>query len=353
MARAGVIETPHGTVYTPVFMPIGTKGAVKGVLPEQLHAIGAQIILGNTYHLFLRPGHTLVRDIFGSLHAMMGWNKPILTDSGGFQIFSLAPLRKITEEGVTFRSHLDGSQHFLSPERSIEIQEALQADIMMAFDECPALPCDGTVLAKSIDRTTRWAKRCLAARRTDTALFGIVQGGVSETLRKKHLADITALPFDGYALGGLSVGETREEMYSIVQAIAPLMPPNKPRYLMGVGMPRDIVIAILSGIDMFDCVIPTRNARNGQLFTREGRLNIKNQRFARDTRPPDERCSCMTCRSFSRAYLHHLYRSGDILSSVLNSIHNLQFYLDIVEETRRLILEKKGTEALRLVASYE
>lgn len=351
-ARAGILETPHGVVHTPIFMPVGTKGSVKGVLPGHLRDLGAEIILGNTYHLFLRPGHALVKETFGSLHGMMGWAGPILTDSGGFQVFSLGPLRKITEEGVEFRSHLDGSKQFLSPELSIEVQEALGADIMMAFDECPALPCSDEEMAASMERTTRWAERCLRARQGDGALFGIIHGGVSESLRRQHLAEMTAFPFDGYALGGLSVGERKEEMYHIVETIAPLMPPDKPRYLMGVGTPRDIVTAILAGIDMFDCVMPTRNARNGQLFTREGVLNIKNQCFARDTRPLDEQCGCIACRSFTRAYLHHLYRNGEILASVLNSIHNLQFYLDLVKEVRRLILEGRTSEAPALVANY-
>ncbi len=353
-ARAGLIETPRGTVHTPIFMPVGTKGSVKGVLPDQLRALGAEIILGNTYHLMLRPGHELIRETFGTLHRMMGWDGPILTDSGGFQVFSLGPLRKMTEEGVEFRSHLDGSKEFLSPERSIEIQEALGADIMMAFDECPALPCTDDEMRASMERTTRWEARCLAARKSDAALFGIVQGGVSETLRREHLAAIAALPFDGYALGGLSVGEEKEDMYRIIQAVAPLMPADKPRYLMGVGTPRDLVTAILSGVDMFDCVMPTRNARNGQLFTRDGSFNIKRKEFERDTRPVDERCSCAACRGgFTRAYLNHLYRSGEILAAVLNTIHNLQFYLDLVKETRRLILDGRADDAWSLVAPYD
>jgi len=333
-ARAGVIKTDRGEIKTPIFMPVGTQGTVKAVLPDQLEELGAQIILGNTYHLFLRPGHELIRDTFGSLHKMMNWNRPILTDSGGFQVFSLGPLRKIKEEGVYFSSHLDGSKRFISPEISIEIQEALGSDIMMAFDECPALPCTRDYMLDSMDRTTRWAKRCLDARKGSGALFGIFQGGVDIFLRKKHLEDISALPFDGFAIGGLSVGEEKEDMYKIVEEIAHLMPSDKPRYLMGVGTPRDIVKAILEGIDMFDCVMPTRNARNGQLFTWTGPLNIKRHEFERDTKPIDEKCSCYTCRNFSRSYLRHLYKSGEYLSPILNSIHNLHFYLELVKTAR-------------------
>lgn len=352
-ARAGTIETPHGAVHTPIFMPVGTKGSVKGVLPQQLREAGVEIVLGNTYHLFLRPGHALIHETFGSLHRMIGWDGPILTDSGGFQVFSLGPLRKITEEGVEFRSHLDGSLEFLSPELSIAIQEALGADIMMAFDECPALPCSDDEMLASMERTTRWEARCLAARKGDGALFGIVQGGVSEALRRKHLADISALPFDGYALGGLSVGEEKEDMYRIIRSIGPIMPADRPRYLMGVGTPRDLVTAILSGIDMFDCVMPTRNARNGQLFTHGGTMNIKNKEFERDTRPIDERCSCLTCRSFSRGYLNHLFKNGEILAAVLNSIHNIHYYLELTATMRRLILEGRAEEGFALVAAYE
>lgn len=336
-ARKGVISTGRGDILTPIFMPVGTQGTVKAVLPQQLEELGAQIILGNTYHLFLRPGHELIKETFGSLHKMMNWNRPILTDSGGFQVFSLGPLRKIKEEGVYFASHLDGSKRFISPEISIEIQEALGSDIMMAFDECPALPCTRDYMIDSMDRTTRWAKRCLDARTTDAALFGIFQGGVDLFLRKKHLEDIAALPFDGFAIGGLSVGEEKKDMYKIVEEIAHLMPEEKPRYLMGVGTPKDIVKAIMEGIDMFDCVMPTRNARNGQLFTWSGTLNIKRKEFERDTRPIDENCGCYTCRNFSRSYLRHLYKAGEYLSPILNSIHNLHFYLELVKTARNTI----------------
>ncbi|HPM47401.1 MAG TPA: tRNA guanosine(34) transglycosylase Tgt [bacterium] len=342
-ARSGIISTERGEIKTPIFMPVGTQGTVKAVLPDQLEELGAQIILGNTYHLFLRPGHELIKQTFGSLHKMMNWNRPILTDSGGFQVFSLGPLRKIKEEGVYFSSHLDGSKRFISPEISIEIQESLGSDIMMAFDECPALPCTRDYMLDSMDRTTRWAKRCLEARTTDAALFGIFQGGVDIFLRKKHLEEISALPFDGFAIGGLSVGEEKEDMYKIIEEIGHLMPEDKPRYLMGVGTPRDIVKAILEGIDMFDCVIPTRNARNGQLFTWSGTLNIKRQEFERDTLPIDEKCDCYTCRNFSRSYLRHLYKAGEYLSPILNSIHNLHFYLELVK-TARIHIENDTIE---------
>jgi len=353
-SRRGRITTPHGTIETPIFMPVGTQGTVKAVLPDQLEALGAQIILGNTYHLFLRPGHHLVREVFGSLHNMMKWDHPILTDSGGFQVFSLGPLRKIKEEGVYFSSHLDGSKRFISPEISIEIQESLGSDIMMAFDECPALPCSDDYMIESMHRTTRWAKRCLEARKSDNALFGITQGGTNLELRKMHLAEMTELPFDGFSIGGLSVGETKEEMYRMLEEVPHLLPAEKPRYLMGVGTPRDIVKGILEGVDMFDCVMPTRNARNAQLFTRNGTMNIKRAEYERDTRPVDERCSCYTCRNFSRAYLRHLYKAGEYLSPILNSIHNLHFYLDLVAEARKRIEEGTIAEFYKEISSvYE
>jgi len=337
-ARAGIINTPHGAIHTPIFMPVGTKGTVKGLLPSQLEDLGAEIILGNTYHLFLRPGHSLVKETFGTLHNMMQWKHPILTDSGGFQVFSLSGLRKITEEGVHFQSHIDGSKRFISPEISIEIQEALGSDIMMAFDECPALPTTKEYLKKSIDRTTRWAKRSFEARKGENALFGIFQGGTDIEMRKYHLKQMTEIPFDGFAIGGLSVGEAKEDMYNVLEKVAFKMPEEKPRYLMGVGTPRDIVKGVLEGVDMFDCVMPTRNARNGQLFTRNGTLNIKRKEFTKDTRPIDNKCTCLTCQNFSRAYLNHLYKNGEILASVLNTIHNLHFYLDVAKGLRKAII---------------
>jgi len=338
-ARAGVITTKRGQIHTPIFMPVGTKGTVKGVIPEQLDEIGAEIILGNTYHLFLRPGHKLIEETFGSLHTMMNWHKPILTDSGGFQVFSLGPLRKIKEEGVHFNSHIDGSKQFISPEISIEIQESLGSDIMMAFDECPGLPCTTDYMIKSMDRTTRWAKRCLEAKKSDNALFGIFQGGVDVEMRKKHLKELSELPFEGIAIGGLSVGEAKPEMYHVLEEIAHLMPEERPRYLMGVGTPLDLIKGIMEGIDMFDCVMPTRNARNGQLFTWEGPIAIKKKKFERDISPVDSECTCYTCRNYTKAYLHHLFKSGEILSSVLNTIHNLHFYLELVRTARQAIID--------------
>ncbi|MFO7735401.1 MAG: tRNA guanosine(34) transglycosylase Tgt [bacterium] len=337
-ARAGVIRTLRGNIETPVFMPVGTKGSVKAMTPEQLIETGAEIILGNTYHLFLRPGHEVVKELFGSIHSMMNWNRPILTDSGGFQVFSLSSLREITEEGVLFRSHIDGSKQFISPELSIEIQESLGSDIMMAFDECPELPSTPDYMKKSMDRTTRWAKRCLEAKKSDNALFGIFQGGVDIEMRKYHLKKMAELPFDGIAVGGLSVGEAKKDMYSVLEKIVFMMPEEKPRYLMGVGTPRDIIKAICEGVDMFDCVMPTRNARNGQLFTSLGKLTIRNGVFRHDTQAPDPECNCYTCRNYSRAYLHHLFRNKEILSSVLNTIHNISYYVKLVKNAREAII---------------
>ncbi len=353
-ARAGKMETSRGEILTPIFMPVGTKGSVKGVLPEQLKSLGAEIILGNTYHLFLRPGHKLIEETFGSLHSMIGWERPILTDSGGFQVFSLSSLRKIKEEGVYFASHIDGSKQFISPEISIEIQESLGSDIMMAFDECPGLPCTLDYMLKSMDRTTRWAKRCIDAKISDNALFGIFQGGVDVELRKKHLAELAELPFDGMAIGGLSVGEEKEDMYRILEEVAHLMPEHKPRYLMGVGTPKDLVKGIMEGIDMFDCVMPTRNARNGHLFTWNGAVIIKKKIHERDTTPLDENCGCYTCRNFTKAYLHHLFKNQEILACVLNSIHNLHFYLEVVKTARKSIIEGNLIELWnKISAVYE
>lgn len=336
-ARAGVIHTDRGDIHTPVFMPVGTRGSVKGVAPDRIEAAGAEIILGNTYHLLLRPGHELVKEHYGTLHNFINWDRPILTDSGGFQVFSLGPLRKITEEGVAFRSHIDGSKQFISPEISIEIQEALGSDIMMAFDECPALPCTDEYMIKSMDRTTRWAQRSLDAKKGHNALFGIFQGGVNIEMRKKHLEDIVKIGFDGYAIGGLSVGEKKEDMYTIIKEVAYLMPEDKPRYLMGVGTPLDIITAISEGIDMFDCVMPTRNARNGTLFTSTGLINIKRKEFVTDTKPLDAACGCYTCQNFSRGYLSHLFRNKELLSPVLNSIHNIHYYMNLVKTARKAI----------------
>lgn len=341
-ARLGKITTAHGEIQTPVFMPVGTKGTVKAMTPQRLKTLNAQVILGNTYHLYLRPGHELVREA-GGLHRFMAWDKPILTDSGGFQVYSLTKIRKVTEEGVAFQSHIDGSRHVLTPELSIAIQEALGADIMMCFDECPALPAERAQIEKSMELTLRWEERCLKAReRRDNALFAIVQGGTEKDLRAQCLERLIAISeastngfcFEGYALGGLSVGEANEVMYEVVSDVAPLMPEDKPRYLMGVGTPEDLVTCVDLGIDMFDCVMPTRNARNGMLFTDTGDLQIKQAAFTRDFSPVMAGCSCYTCQNFSRAYLRHLYLSDEILASILNTIHNLHYYIGLLDQCR-------------------
>lgn len=345
-ARLGKISTPHGEIHTPVFMPVGTQGTVKALLPETVRELGAQIILSNTYHLYLRPGHELIRRL-GGLHRFMNWNGPILTDSGGFQVYSLGALRKITEEGVAFRSHIDGSQHFITPEKSIEIQEALGSDIVMCFDECTPFPADFDYVRKSLDLTLRWAERSKRAKsRNGQALFGIVQGGIYPELRKRAIAELVAVGFDGYALGGLSVGEPVETMLDITAESAPLLPRDAPRYLMGVGTPRDIVESVERGIDMFDCVIPTRCARNGLLFTNAGKIVIKNAIFREDERPLDSECDCYTCRHYSRAYLRHLFMAGEILALVLNTIHNVRYFTALMEKIRTAVQEG-GFRALK------
>ena len=326
-------------------MPVGTQGAVKALTPQHLEEIGAQIILGNTYHLMLRPGDELIARR-GGLHKFIGWNKPILTDSGGYQVFSLAHKRKIEESGVTFSSHLDGSPHVLTPERSVEIQANLGSDIAMVLDECPALPSTADVIDKSLEMTARWARRCRESfsnmRKNGPdplgqLQFGIVQGGAFPELRAKSAELTVSIGFEGYAIGGLSVGEPNETMYQMVEATAPLLPANQPRYLMGVGTPIDLVENVARGIDMFDCVMPTRNARNGQLFTSEGPVNIKNLQYAEDDGPVDPACSCYTCRNFSRAYLRHLYMAGEMTGGTLNTLHNLSFYLDTMRRIREAI----------------
>jgi queuine tRNA-ribosyltransferase len=340
-ARRGRLHTPHGLVETPIFMPVGTVGSVKGVGPDDLLTLDAQIILGNTYHLMLRPGDDLVGEM-GGLHRFVSWDRPMLTDSGGFQVFSLAEKRKITEEGAAFQSHLDGRHIMLSPERSIEIQETLGADIIMAFDECPPSTEDRAYLEKSLARTTRWLQRCVKAwSRERSSLFGIVQGGLNKDLRKSHAEEVCAVDLPGYALGGFSVGETPEAMHEGVAFSAPLLPRDKPRYLMGVGTPVDLVTCVEHGVDMFDCVLPTRCARNGLLFTSEGKLVIRNATFAKDERPPDLACSCYTCRTFSRAYLRHLFVAGEILAMRLNTLHNLHYFLTLMKEVRRAIAEDR------------
>ncbi|HOD35525.1 MAG TPA: tRNA guanosine(34) transglycosylase Tgt [Syntrophales bacterium] len=336
-ARLGRITTDHGEVNTPVFMPVGTQGTVKALLPETLKALGAEIVLGNMYHLYLRPGHELVRDL-GGLQRFMNWRGPILTDSGGYQIFSLGALRQITEEGVVFQSHIDGSRHFITPESAVAIQEALGADIMMCFDECTPYPADRRYAKESLDLTVRWAERCRKARKEDSrALFGIIQGGVYTDLRQEAVERIIRIGFDGYALGGLSVGEPKEIMWQVTEETAPLLPTGRARYLMGVGTPEDILEAVFHGIDMFDCVLPTRGARNGLLFTNRGKVVIKHARYRDDSSPLDEFCDCYTCKNYSRAYLRHLFVAKEILAMVLNTIHNVRFYMNLMEGIRTAV----------------
>ncbi len=338
-ARRGEVRTAHGTFQTPVFMPVGTQGTVKAVSPDILETLGAEIILGNTYHLYLRPGMEVIREA-GDLHAFMNWPHPILTDSGGFQVFSLSSLREITPEGVRFASHLDGSRHFLTPGKVVQIQETLGSDIMMCLDECVAFPSTRGYVQASMELTTRWASASLEAKhREDLALFGIIQGGMYADLRRRHARELADLPFDGFAIGGLSVGEPKGLMWEMVEATVPELPEDRPRYMMGVGKPEDILEGIARGVDMFDCVMPTRNARNGMLFTSRGPVIIKNARYTRDMTPLDPACDCYTCRNFTRAYLRHLFMCREILSAVLNTIHNLHFYLTLTRNARHAIDE--------------
>jgi queuine tRNA-ribosyltransferase len=337
IARRGTLDLVHGSVETPAFMPVGTYGTVKAMSPVELREIGAQIVLGNTFHLWLRPGLEVIA-AHGGLHRFMGWDGPILTDSGGFQVFSLGALRKITEEGVTFQSPVNGDKCFLSPEESMHIQRVLNADIVMIFDECTPHPADEKTAGESMRLSLRWAARSKAAHGDNpNALFGIVQGGMHENLRDESLRELERIGFDGYAIGGLSVGEPKEDMLRILRHTAPQLPQDKPRYLMGVGTPEDIVAAVSQGIDMFDCVMPTRNARNGMMFTRLGDIKIKNAQYRMDMRPLDEQCGCYTCRNFTRAYLHHLHRIGEILGARLNTIHNLYYYQQLMGEIRAAI----------------
>ncbi|MBI4666203.1 MAG: tRNA guanosine(34) transglycosylase Tgt [Nitrospinae bacterium] len=336
--RLGFFTTSHGIVETPVFMPVGTQGSVKTMDPEEIYGMGSRIILANTYHLYLRPGHNTVKEL-GGLHRFMAWDGAILTDSGGFQVFSLNELVKITDEGALFASHLDGSKHMLSPELSMEIQESLGADIIMAFDQPVAPTASPHEAQTALSRTSRWAERCLSAhKRQDQALFGITQGGFDTALREQSAKEITRLPFDGFAIGGLSVGESKEIMADMIDHAEPYLPKDKPRYLMGVGTPDDLVRCVARGVDMFDCVMPTRNARNGSLFTSEGKIAIKNAQYARDNTPLDPECSCSTCARFSKAYLRHLFMAGEILALRLNTIHNLTFYRNRIEEIKKAIL---------------
>jgi queuine tRNA-ribosyltransferase len=343
-ARLGRIMTSHGEVQTPVFMPVGTQGTVKALLPETLSELGVEMILGNTYHLYLRPGHQLIRDL-GGLHHFMHWDKPILTDSGGFQVYSLGALRKINEAGVLFQSHIDGSRHFISPEIAVSIQEALGSDIVMCLDECTPYPVTLREAEKSLDLTLQWAVRSKkAAKNSEQALFGIVQGGMYPDLRKKSVEKLVEINFDGYALGGLSVGEPKEIMMNTVVNINPLLPFDKPRYLMGVGLPEDIVACVDHGVDLFDCVIPTRSARNGLLFTNHEKVVIKHARYRDDPLPVDRLCDCYTCRNYSRAYLRHLFMAKEILAMVLNTIHNIHFYMRLMERIREAIREDRYLE---------
>ena len=353
-ARLGKLHTPHGTFDTPMFMPVGTQATVKTLSPEELYAMGSQVILSNTYHLFLRPGHELVRKA-GGLHNFMRYNRGMLTDSGGFQVFSLGAMRKIKEEGVTFRSHIDGSKKFLSPEIATEVQEALGADIAMAFDECIPYPADFDYAKQSTLRTTRWAKRCLDTHtREDQSMFGIVQGGMYPELRKMSAEQLTEMDFAGYGIGGLSVGEPKPLMYEILSQTTEYMPKNKARYLMGVGTPDCIVEAVNLGVDMFDCVFPTRVARNGTAMIPEGRLVVRNAIYAEDFRPIDERCSCYTCRNFSRAYIRHLFKAEELFALRLLTIHNLHFLLEFTRQTREAIANDTFPEVReRFLENYQ
>lgn len=341
-ARLGRLHTPHGVIETPIFMPVGTQATVKAMTPEELKDIGSQIILSNTYHLYMRPGHDLIERA-GGLHKFMNWDKPILTDSGGFQVFSLGPLRKIKEEGVEFRSHLDGSKHFLSPEKATEIQNALGSDIIMAFDECAPYPADRQYVKNSLERTTRWLERCKAAHKYSErqALFGIVQGGMYKELREQSAREITAIDLPGYAIGGLSVGEPKEMMYEVLDYTVPLLPEDKPRYLMGVGSPDDLLEGVLRGIDMFDCVLPTRIARNGTAMTSQGKVVVRNASYAEDFTSLDPECDCYTCRNYTKAYLRHLIKCNEILGARLLTIHNLHFLLKLMENVREAIREDR------------
>ena len=344
-ARAGVLEFPRGKIHTPIFMPVGTRASVKTMSQDDLVEIGAEIILGNTYHLLLRPGHKLIEENFGCLHDFMSWEKPILTDSGGFQVYSLSKLRKTTPEGVIFKSHIDGTSYKIGPNESMEIQKALGSEIVMAFDECPALPATREGLKKSIDLTLDWAKKCREYKLRDyQKLFGIIQGGLERDLRSECMHRLIEMGFDGLALGGLSVGEKNDEMVEFLEYFVPTMPENMPRYLMGVGTPIDILNGVKAGIDMFDCVLPTRNARNGQFLTHQGPLSIKKARFLNDKLPPDPECCCKVCKKYSRSYIRHLFTIGEYLGGQLITYHNLYFYMNFMRSIRLAILEDRFDE---------
>ncbi len=345
-ARIGRLTTPHGEVTTPVFMPVGTLATIKSLTPEEVKELGGEMVLANAYHLYLRPGDELVKE-FGGLHEFMNWSRPILTDSGGFQVMSLASKRKITEEGVWFQSHIDGSKHFFSPESTMKIEENLGADIIMCLDECTPYPVAREYVEKSMWRTIRWAKRCKEShRRNDQLLFGIVQGGVFVGLRKMCAEALQEIDFPGYAVGSLSVGEPKEDTYRIISEVVPELPEDKPRYLMGMGTPQDIVEAVAHGVDLFDCVLPTRNARNGMLYTSAGNIQIKNQKYTKDKNPIDPECSCYVCRNYTRAYLRHLYVNRELLSYRLNTMHNLHYYFSLLKKIR-LSIENGAFENLR------
>jgi queuine tRNA-ribosyltransferase len=350
-ARLGRIETAHGSFTTPTFLPVGTQGTIKSLTPEELVEIGVEVILGNTYHLYLRPGHETIRKL-GGLHKFIHWDRPILTDSGGYQVYSLGGLRKISEEGVTFQSHLDGSLHLLTPERVMEIQKTLGTDIAMVLDECVPYPSSYDYVKNSTSLTTRWARRCLQMRQEEgPAFFAIVQGGMYRDLREESAQSLVEMDFEGYAVGGLSVGEPKSTMLDVLRWTTSLLPEKAPRYLMGVGAPEDILGAVMLGIDLFDCVLPTRNARNGTLFTHSGRISIKQAQYVEDGRPIDENCLCYTCRHYSRAYLRHLYLANEILSSRLNTIHNLFYYMNFMKRIQEAIRENRLLEFYNAHAS--
>lgn len=341
-ARLGRIHTPHGCFDTPAFMPVGTQATVKGMSPDEMKTLGAGIILSNTYHLYMRPGSDIIRGA-GGLHGFMNWDRPILTDSGGFQVFSLANIRDIKEEGVTFKSHIDGSRHFITPEKSVKIQNDLGADIIMAFDECVPYPCERSYVKNSVERTTRWAKRCKDAHiyPDKQALFGIIQGGMYEDYRKKSAAELLELDFPGYSIGGLSVGEPADLMYEVLEHTVPLLPENKPRYLMGVGTPDYLIEGVIRGIDMFDCVLPTRVGRNGTVLTSRGRVIVRDAKYARDYEPIDSNCDCYACRNFSRAYIRHLLKANEVLGIRLTTWHNLSFLLNLMKNVRQAIIDDR------------
>ncbi|MDD3243819.1 MAG: tRNA guanosine(34) transglycosylase Tgt [Eubacteriales bacterium] len=340
-ARTGIVHTPHGDIHTPAFMPVGTQATVKAMTPEEVAQTGAEILLANTYHLYLRPGHELVREA-GGLHRFMNWDKPILTDSGGFQVFSLSGLRKMEDDGVMFQSHLDGSRHFFSPEKVMEIEEALGADIIMPFDVCSSLPSTRETLVDALERTTRWAARCKKAHtREDQALFGIVQGGTMADLRERSARELMEIDFPGYSIGGLSVGEEKPLMYDMLEVLDPVLPREKPRYLMGVGSPDCLVEGALRGVDMFDCVLPTRTARMGTLFTWDGKVNILNAKYEHDHTPLDPQCGCYACRNYTQAYLRHLFKTKEILGARLATWHNLHFLQELMEKIRQAIAQDR------------